>query len=314
MRRRDFIAGPIADALGPLEISSGRLMAISMDMQKTFRVGAVFSKSFNAFGRHAVVFILLSTIAHLPEYLWSSGVAVHFVTARALLSPWADLLVPLVGLVCVLIAYGAIIYGVIQHLAARPMSVAGAVAIAARRLSPLAGVLVAVVALIGLARGLVLLEFLTEAAGTKPAVALSKLIAVLVSWLVMAMYFMVAPVCVAEQAGVGAAMSRCRFLTKGHRWQIFGTILLVSILDFAISIIGAFVATHLAPTDQLLGVINAAINGIWFVLGAFNAVMAAVFYDRLTLGQGWRAYCQDLRLSGAAKPALNHSATVGNPP
>ena len=136
----------------------------------------------------------------------------------------------------------------------------------------------------------------------------------LVSWLVMAMYFILAPVCVAEQAGVGAAMSRCRFLTKGHRWQIFGTILLVSILDFAISIIGAFVATHLAPTDQLLGVINAAINGIWFVLGAFNAVMAAVFYDRLTLGQGWRAYCQDLRLSGAAKPALNHSATVGNPP
>ena len=165
MRRRDFIAGPIADALGPLEISSGRLMAISMDMQKTFRVGAVFSKSFNAFGSHAVVFILLSTIAHLPEYLRSSGVAHHFVTARALLSPWADLLVPLVGRVCVLIAYGAIIYGVIHDLAARPMSVAGAVAIAARRLSPLAGVLVAVVALIGLARGLVLLEFLTEGAG-----------------------------------------------------------------------------------------------------------------------------------------------------
>ena len=285
MRRRDFIAGPIADALGPLEISSGRLMAISMDMQKTFRVGAVFSKSFNAFGRHAVVFILLSTIAHLPEYLWSSGAAVHFVTARALLSPWANLLVPLVGLVCVLIAYGAIIYGVIQDLAARPMSVARAVAIAARRLSPLAGVLVAVVALIGLARGLVLLEFLTDAAGIKAAVALSKLIAVLVSWLVMAMYFMAAPVCVAEQAGVGAAMSRCRFLTKGHRWQIFGTILLVSILDFAISIIGAFVATHPAPTDQLLGVFNAAINGIWFVLGAFNAVMAAVFYDRLRLAK-----------------------------
>jgi len=259
-------------------------MAISMDMQKTFRVGAVFSKSFNAFGRHAVVFILLSTIAHLPEYLWSSGL-VHFVTARALLSPWADLLVPLVGLVCVLIAYGAIIYGAIQDLAARPMSVAGAVAIAARRLSLLAGVLVVVVALMGLARGLVLLEFLTEAAGIKPAVALSKLIAVLVSWLVMAMYFMAAPVCVAEQAGVGAAMSRCRFLTKGHCWQIFGTILLVSILDFAISIIGAFVATHLAPTDQILGVFNAAINGIWFVLGAFNAVLAAVFYDRLRLAK-----------------------------
>jgi hypothetical protein len=45
----------------------------------------------------------------------------------------AEHVVYVVALVCALIAYGGIIYGVIQDLAGRPVSIAEAVAIAARR-------------------------------------------------------------------------------------------------------------------------------------------------------------------------------------
>ena len=42
-------------------------MAISVGMEETFRLGEVFSKSFNAFGRHVVAFLMLSAIAHIPS-------------------------------------------------------------------------------------------------------------------------------------------------------------------------------------------------------------------------------------------------------
>jgi uncharacterized membrane protein len=128
----------------------------------------------------------------------------------------AEQVVYVVGVVCALIAYGAIIYGVIRDLVDRPVSIAEAVAIAARRLLPLLGVSAAVVAF-------------SRFAGL-------GFIAFLMYWLVMGMYFVAAPVCIAEQAGVGATLSRCRFLTKGYRWQIFVAILLVGIGGSALTI------------------------------------------------------------------------------
>jgi hypothetical protein len=100
------------------------------------------------------------------------------------------------------------------------------------------------------------------------------------------LFFVVAPVCIAEQVNVGAALSRCRILTKGHRWQILGVILLISTLDLAIAIIWGNGAAPLAPVGAgsvIMIMHYAVIEGIWFVLGAFNAVLAAVFYDRLRL-------------------------------
>jgi len=44
------------------------------------------------------------------------------------------------------------------------------------------------------------------------------------------MYYVAAPVCIAEQAGVGAGLSRSSVLTKGHRLQIFGAITLIMVV------------------------------------------------------------------------------------
>jgi hypothetical protein len=95
-----------------------------------------------------------------------------------------------------MIAYGAAIHIVLQNLADRPESMAEAIATAARRLVPLAGVSIALL--------------LIEATGSPVLPILMWM-----DWLVMGSYFAAAPICIAEQAGVGTALSRCRFLTRG---------------------------------------------------------------------------------------------------
>ena len=251
-------------------------MAISVGMEEAFRLREVFSKSFNAFGRHVVVFLMLSAIAHIPSLSLSLWEFTWVRDARVLLR-WmvlVDQLTFVVGFVCVVIAYGTIIHGVVEDLAGRRVSIAAAVAIAVRRLLPLVGVSAAALLLSRLGMGLVSPAF----------IVLSTY------WLVTLMFFMVAPVCIAERVGVGAALSRCRFLTKGHRWQILVTVLLLGTIGRAIEVAwGAAVggAWGAAVGGQRAIV---AFYGIWVVFGAFNAVMAAVFYDRLRLAKDGAHY------------------------
>jgi hypothetical protein len=245
------------------DINSGRAAAISMGIERTFRLREVFSKSFNVFGRHVVAFIILSAIGHIPFlflYLWPFTVARYAPRAWFPFLLLAEQVVYFIGVVCALIAYGAIIYGVIRDLAGRPVLIAEAVAIAARRLLPLLGVSAAVVAF-------------TTFGGLK------FIIVLLMYWLVMGMYFVAAPVCIGEQAGVGATLSRCRFLTKGHRWQIFLAILLVGSVGSAFNNIG--IGLIFAGSWGAY----AAILSVWIVFGAYTAVVAAVFYHSLRLAK-----------------------------
>jgi hypothetical protein len=147
-----------------------------MGTDVTFRLREVFNKSFDAFGRHVVAFIILSVIGHIPFlllYLWPFMVVRYAPRALFPFLLLAEQVIYVVGFVCVLIAYGAIIYGALRDHAGRPVSIAEAIAIAARRLLPLLGVFAAVVAF-------------TSFAGL-------GFIVLLMYWLVMGMYFVAAP-------------------------------------------------------------------------------------------------------------------------
>jgi hypothetical protein len=103
-------------------------------------------------------------------------------------------------------------------------------------------------------------------------------------WLVMGMYFVMAPVCIAKQLGIGAALSRCRFLTKGRRRQIFVATLLAGIVSLTFNNISLGVAFVSRGREANIAIYT-AIFSIWIVFGAFSAVTAAVFYDRLRLAK-----------------------------
>lgn len=246
-------------------------MTISTGVEGTFRLGDVFSKSFSVFGRNVVAFFLLAAVANIPVFVM--GVGVGFLepslgtsseVATVVSAVLVVLLTMLVWIVCWMIANGAMTYGVIQDLRDGNVSIRQAIAIAARRFWPMIGVAISVGFLTGLASVLLLVP----------------------GAIVLCMLYVAAPVCLAEQAGVGASLSRSRFLTKGHRWQIFGAVLLIGIVEAVASgaitgvlSLGGAAATATSPVLQVVSLILQT----FFV--AFNAVVAAVFYYQLRVAK-----------------------------
>jgi hypothetical protein len=234
-------------------------MAMSHGTEGTFRLGDVFSKSFGMFGRHFVAFFLLTVIANIPTYVFQWAIVSPPPTPGAFptFNPWAFLAIP-VSIACGTIATGAMTYGVVQDLRGGTVSIGEAIAVAARRFLPMFGVALAVGILVFL--GIVLLLV--------PGV------------IVGCMYFVAAPVCIAERAGVGASLRRSRFLTKGHRWQIFAVYILVLILAFIV--IGAVFGVRSIIGPSAATIFQDAVN---VVFGAFIAVMSAVFYYHLRVAK-----------------------------
>jgi uncharacterized membrane protein len=249
-------------------MTGAHTMAISAAVEGTFRLGDVFSKAFHVFGRHIVAFFFIAVLANLPAY------SVRFIVAQ-LATPNPGFVPGLGGLlvtyssapvtmICWAIANGAMTYGVVQDLRGRTMSIAQASVIAVRRFLPLIGV--AIVAGLLFWLGFVLL--------------------IVPGLIVYCLYYVAAPACIAEQAGVGASLSRSRFLTKGHRLQIFGAAALIWIVWVIVSL--AITSAVIALSGQVttaLRAIQIVSFGVQALLGAFNAVLVGVFYYQLRVAK-----------------------------
>ena len=91
------------------------------------------------------------------------------------------------------------------------------------------------------------------------------------------MWFVATPACVVEQLGPFRSMGRSRELTKGHRWKIFGLVLLVMI---AAPTVSAIIESALAMSGSTLVV--AAGTLIWTAAWeAFYAICVVVTYHDL---------------------------------
>jgi hypothetical protein len=167
-------------------------------------------------------------------------------------------------------------YGVVQDLRGAPVSIGEAVTIAARRFLPLIGVGLSV----GILSFLAFIVFVLGGALLAPAGLVLIIPGIIVVAIIMCMYFVVAPVCVAERAGVRASLSRSRFLTGGYRWQIFGAYILIAIF-------GAISSGIAAGATSAVGGIAATIVGfgVQAIFGAFGAVLAAVLYYQLRVAK-----------------------------
>ena len=239
-------------------------MAISASVEGTFRLGDVFSKAFRVFGRHIVAFFLIAVLANLPAYLVRLAIVQLATPSQIVPLPSLGLLVTYasapVTMICWAIANGAMTYGVVQDLRGRTMSMVQAGAIAVRRFLPLIGIAILVALLFWL--GFVLL--------------------IVPALIVHCLYYVAAPACVAEQAGVGASLSRSRYLTKGHRLQIFGAAALIFIVNVAITSATASAVIALgAQATTALRAVQIASFVAQAVFGAFNAVLVGVFYYQL---------------------------------
>ena len=98
------------------------------------------------------------------------------------------------------------------------------------------------------------------------------------------------PVLVAEKRGVFASLERSADLTKGHRWSVFGLLVIYGVLSWIFSMFGAGIgmaAGGLAtgtPNAPVMMITNALVNIVSGVVGAAGA--ASLYYELRTIKEG----------------------------
>jgi len=229
-------------------------MAVSAQGRGDFRVGDVFSKSFEIFGRHFFAFLILALLSNILVFLYLFGLMQGMIGgARS-----APAIAGVLALIGSLIANGAIIYGVVQKLRNQDFSVGRSLEIGLRSLVPILGVSI----VFGLAAtlGLVLL--------------------IVPGLIVICMFYVAVPACVVERPGVFASLSRSSFLTKGHRWQIFGILVVLILANAVVEYVAGLVLARAGLYVVVFGPLVLST-----VVSAFGAVVNGVIYYQLRVAK-----------------------------
>ena len=226
-----------------------------------FRVGRVLGRSFGVLGRHFVQFLLV-TIIPLAPLAYVMGVEVVSLVGVKNPDPAASVRVGLLVMAAVafwglamMIAQAIVLYGTFQDMRGKPMRFGEAIVKGFARFFPIIGL--AICTLIAVGAGFMLLII--------PGIMFAV------------MFYVALPACVVERLGPIASMKRSIALTKGHRWKIFGILILIGLLS---GIGGAVIATILT----IVGGAKAMLIGrfLWqVIMGAFGAVVVAVIYHDL---------------------------------
>jgi hypothetical protein len=224
-----------------------------------FRIGRVFTRSYAIYSAHFVTFFLLGAISALPALLinWNQ-------LAQSPGRPTAGgAVLILLGVVLSLIVgplvQAAMLYGAFQDMRGREVRLGESLGVALQRFFPL----------IGLAICFVL------------AITVGFLLLIVPALMFYAMFFVAAPVCVVERLGPLASMTRSRDLTRGHRWKVFGVLLLLQIINL---VVGSVLRLGLlALTGPVLAVTGLLVWGA--LMGAYSALIAVVSYRDLRVAK-----------------------------
>jgi hypothetical protein len=107
-----------------------------------------------------------------------------------------------------------------------------------------------------------------------PLASVIIMLAIAVFWLVN--WWVLVPAMVVENAGPVAGLRRSRRLTKGHRWEIFGIVILVFVVQLACGVVvGMIGRSGIVATATLLNVVLA------LALTTLSSVLNAVGYYAL---------------------------------
>jgi hypothetical protein len=185
-------------------------MAVADAALGRFEIGRVATRTFEVIRGNFVRFFVLGLIATLPTTAYTATMTMGLLSnsagtnGRALTLFIAGALGSLIlGLFFSLLLQATLTYGTVNYLSNQPVVLGRALGIGLREVPALLAI--ALLGGLGIAGGFLLLAV--------PGVIL------LVMWSV------VVPVRVAEHKGIFESFGRSRELTRGHRWPIFGTII-----------------------------------------------------------------------------------------
>jgi hypothetical protein len=217
----------------------------------TFGVGEILRETFSIYFSNLLPFILLTALALLP--LYGLRYLLGTPAAGSLTAVAAKLLLFVVGLLSPNLATAAITFGVYQQLRGKNTSVGECLRRGVSLLLPVFGLALAQTLVVGLAA-----------------------MACLVPGIVVAVRWAVSiPAAVTEGTGVSASMDRSSFLTDGLRWDVFGVLFVLGVINIGSALLIGLAAVRNPPLLLLLsGVKDLLVVGL-------SATGAAVLYYRL---------------------------------
>ncbi|WP_293682358.1 YciC family protein [uncultured Phenylobacterium sp.] len=168
----------------------------------------------------------------------------------------ASFLGGLAGLITTAILQGALIHATVQDLNSQPQSVGASLAVGLRNFLSL--IVVTILLALGIALGMVLLIV--------PGVMLAC------AWCVAV------PALVADRTGIFGAFSRSAELTRGNRWQIFGLIVIVVIVQLVLGWIVNLItgAGSIGMSSDPLAAASRALTPLALVLAVIQQVIGSV--------------------------------------
>jgi len=232
-------------------------LAADRFVEGDFRVGRVLNRTFSLLSRHFLTFFVVTAVAYVPTLLITQASA--FADSRSLSAVALTLVASFLAVVLGMLSQAVVLYGAFQDMRRRPVSLAESLKVGLRRVMPVVAIGIIVVVLVSF--GIILF--------------------VVPGLILFAKWSVAIPVCVVERLGPSASLARSSELTKGHRWKIFGLMLLLFI-------IGSVVSPALDEMVPLVGgttltvIVSLLWNGVW---GAFSAIAVVVTYHDLRVAK-----------------------------
>lgn len=248
-----------------------------------FSIGRVISRTFGAVGRNVFTFLTLALLsvsplllmfAAAPTALATGGATTPQAISRGFISPLAGLALAGAGLLYFVFYFmlqAALVHGTVAYLNGRKASFSSCLATGLRVFFPMIGI--AFLVGWGIVLGLVLL---------------------IVPGIMLAMRWIVAvPVRVAEGPGILNAMGRSADLTRGHRWAIFGLVVIFFVAQLMLQgAIAPFSAGmgYTAGGGSPLAALGVSEGLSWIVsaiIAMFTAVgIASIYYELRSIKEG----------------------------
>jgi hypothetical protein len=223
-----------------------------------FSIGRVISTSLAVFGRNLVPFLVLAFIIGIPylvvTFMAASSLDLAVIEQTGQLPPgfWGMILVSsIIFMLTYSLTQATIIYGTVQDLRGQRAPLGDCIA---RGFSSMGRVLIAALL-------------------ASIAIGIGMMLLVVPGLFLLLIWWVLTPVLVVENAGIGQAFSRSRELTRGHRWKILAILLIVGVAQWLVGLVlglaGAALGTMAAQ------VLNAV---VLLFFSAFACVLAAVGY------------------------------------
>jgi hypothetical protein len=228
--------------------------------ESDFRVGRVLGRAATIFSQHFITFFLVAAVAAVPTVLLIQRNADAMVGG----APSANLLLMigigfLLAMVLGMLSQAVMLHAAFQAMRHRPVSLGESLRVGFARVIPI--LLLAIV--MGFVLGLAFLALIVP------------------GLILLTMWWVATPACVVERTGPWTSLKRSAALTKGHRWKVFGLLLLLFVVN-------VFVSQILEVVIVLVGsdILSILARLIWAALyGAYNAIAVVMTYHDLRVAK-----------------------------